>query len=91
MIQVEQFEWHPGSELPECSLVHLGIETSHEVIAIVEENRYRSTLVLQYHRQEGWQYANGVGLDKVFPDAKVLQWAFTPRPVQWWQESEEDE
>ena len=91
MIQVEQFEWHPGSELPECSLVHLGIETSHEVIAIVEENRYRSTLVLQYHISEGWQYANGVGLDKVFPDAKVLQWAHTPRPVQWWQESEEDE
>ena len=91
MIQVEQFEWHPGSELPECSLVHLGIETSHEVIAIVEENRYRSTLVLQYHISKGWQYANGVGLDKVFPEAKVLQWAHTPRPVQWWQESEEDE
>lgn len=87
MVQINDFEWKDGSMLSECSLTHLGIETSHEVIAVIEDNGYRSTLVLQYHLHRGWQYANSVGLDMVFHEAKVLQWAHTPRPVQWWQES----
>ena len=49
MVQINDFEWKDGSKLPECSLTHLGIETSHEVIAVIEDNGYRSTLVLQYH------------------------------------------
>ena len=49
MVQINDFEWKDGSMLPECSLTHLGIETSHEVIAVIEDNGYRSTLVLQYH------------------------------------------
>ena len=54
-------------------------------------SKYFEKPIEELHRNEGWQYANGVNLDKVFPDAKVLQWAFTPRPVQWWQESENEE
>ena len=53
MVQINDFEWKDGNMLPECSLTHLGIETSHEVIAVIEDNGYRSTLVLQYHLRRG--------------------------------------
>ena len=69
MVQINDFEWKDGTMLPECSLTHLGIETSHEVIAVIEDNGYRSTLVLQYHLRRGWEYANGVELKAVFKDA----------------------
>ena len=71
MVQINDFEWKDGSMLPECSLTHLGIETSHEVIAVIEDNGYRSTLVLQYHLRRGWEYANGVELKAVFKDAVI--------------------
>ena len=87
MIQIADFEWKKGRELPECCLTHLGIETSHEVIAVLEDNGYRTSAVLQYHRRNGWEYANGVELKAVFKDAKVMQWAYIPRPIQRWQES----
>lgn len=87
MVQINDFEWKDGTMLPECCLTHLGIETSHEVIAVIEDNGYRSTLVLQYHLHRGWEYANGVELKAVFKDAVILQWSYIPRPVQRWQES----
>ena len=87
MVQINDFEWKDGTMLPECSLTHLGIETSHEVIAVIEDNGYRSTLVLQYHLRRGWEYANGVELKAVFKDAVILQWSYIPRPIQRWQES----
>ena len=76
MVQINDFEWKDGTMLPECSLTHLGIETSHEVIAVIEDNGYRSTLVLQYHLRRGWEYANGVELKAVFKDAVILQWSY---------------
>ena len=86
MVQVANLEWKDGSLLPECRLTHLGIETSHEVIAVIEDNGYRNTVVLQYHLHNGWEYANGVELKAVFSNAVVLQWAYPPRPIQRWQE-----